>query len=159
MRDHTWTRTAGVVAALAALVLSFGCSADDPDVSLEVRIVQGIPADNLTEMSTTVWGGQRTYYVHHEVLLTEEDVIMADVVRRDNGAPAVKLTLTEEGQRKLLQVTQNNIGRKLGIIVNGRLQSVSPIEAPVDTGTVLVTGHMLEGGAERCSRALTRATA
>ena len=156
MRDHTTTRTVGVVLALVAGVLIIGCSEDDPDISLEIRIVQGIPADHLTRMTMTVWGGQRTYYVHDEVLLTEEDIITAIVVKQDNGAPAVRLTLSPEGQEKLLRVTRKNVGSKLGVIVDGRLQSVSQIDQPVDTGIVMVTGHMLEHGARRYSRALTR---
>ena len=159
MRDHTWARTAGVVAALIAGVLCIGCSADDPNVSLEIRIVQGTPADHLTKMTMVVWGGQWTYYARDEVLLTEEDVITAIVVTQDNGAPAMRLTLSKEGQEKLLRVTQNNVGSKLGVIINGRLQCASRIDAPVDTGIVMVTGHMLKHGAKRCSRALARGAA
>lgn len=159
MRDHSWARTAGVFVALIAGVLCVGCGADDPNVSLEIRIVQHTPAAHSTKMSMTVWGGERTYYARDEVLLTEEDVIAAMVVTQDNGAPAMKLTLSKEGQEKLLRVTQNNVGNKLGVIINGRLQCTSQIEAPIGTGMVMVTGHMLEYGAKRCSRALTRGAA
>lgn len=159
MRNHTWTRTAGVVAALIAGVLCIGCSTDDPNVALEIRIVQSAPANHLTEMPMTVWGGRRTYYAHDEVLLTEEDVITATVVTQDNCAPAIRLTLSREGQEKLLRVTRRNIGKKLGVIINGRLQCTVRIDAPVDTGIVMVTGHMLERGAKQCSRALTRGAA
>jgi preprotein translocase subunit SecD len=110
-------------------------------------------------MTMTVWNGQRTYYVHNEVLLTEEDVAGALVVKQDNGAPAMWLALSKEGQEKLLRVTQQNVGNRLGVIVNGRLQCASPIYAPFDKGVVMVTGHMLERAAKRCSRALTRGTA
>lgn len=159
MRDNTWTRTAGVVAALTAGVLCIGCSADDSNVSLEIRIVQASPADHLAEMNMIVWGGQRTYYVHDEVLLTEEDVIAATVVTQDNLAPAVKLTLSPEGQEKLRRVAQDNMGSKLGVIVDGRLQCTLQIGAPANTGIVMVTGHILSYGAKRCSRALTREAA
>ena len=156
MRDHTWTRAAGVVVALVMGAMSIGCSASDRHVSLEIRIVQGTPADDLTKMTMIVWGGQRTYYARDEVLLTEEDVVAASVVMQDNGAPAMRLTLNKEGQEKLLRITQKNVGSKLGVIIDGRLQCASTIDAPVNTGVVLVTGHMLEQGARRCSRALMR---
>jgi hypothetical protein len=156
MRHHTRTGAAGVVAALVAGALCFGCSADDPNVSLEMRIAQNTPADDLTKMTMRVWGGQRSYYVHDEVLLTEEDVEGALVVKQDDGAPAMWLALSEEGQEKLLRVTQQNVGKRLGIIINGQLQCASPIKAPLDKGVVMVTGLMLERAAKRCSRALTR---
>jgi preprotein translocase subunit SecD len=159
VRDNNRTRTAGVIAVLLVLALGTGCSTGDPDITLEVRIVQGTRADNLTRMSMTVWGGRWTYYAHDEVLLTEEDVVDAVVVKQHNGAPAMRLILSRTGQEKLHHATRNNVGNKLGVIINGRLQSVSSIEKPVDTGIVVVAGHMLEHGAERCSRALTRDTA
>lgn len=159
MERHTRTLTVGVVIALMAGALCVGCSADDPDLSLELRIVQYAPSDDLTKMSMVVWGGERTYYAHDEVLLTEKDVLDAEVVKQDNGAPAVRLVLTEEGREKLLRVTQRNVGSRLGVVIDGRLQCAPPIEAPVRTGMVTVTGHMLESDAKRCSRALTHTAA
>jgi preprotein translocase subunit SecD len=159
VRDHTRTRAAGVVVLLIGAALCVGCSADAPNVSLEMRIVQDIPADDMTKMTMKVWNGQRTYYAHNEILLTERDVMGAVVVEQDNGAPAMCLALTEEGQVKLSRVTQHNVGNRLGIIINGRLQCATPINAPIETGVVMVKGLMLERAAKRCSRALTQSTA
>jgi preprotein translocase subunit SecD len=159
VRDHTRARSAGVFAVMMAVALCVGCSTHDTNVSLEIRIVQDTPADDLTKMTMNVWGGQKTYYAHNEILVTEEEVLAATVVKQDNGAPAMCLALTREGQEKLSRVTQHNVGRRLGIIINGRLQCAAPIEEPVDTGVVMVTGLMLERAAKRCSRALTRGAA
>jgi preprotein translocase subunit SecD len=136
-----------------------GCSTNDPAVSLEIRIVQDTPADNLTKMTMSVWNGQRTYYVHNEVLLTEKDVTGANVVKKDNGAPTIWLALSKEGQEKLDRITRRNVGKRLGVVINGRLQCASPIYGPIDRGVVVVTGLMLERSAEKCSRALTRGAA
>lgn len=157
MRDHTRARAAGVVSALIAGALCVGCSADDPSVSLEMRIVQDTAAESLTEMAMIVWGGHETYYAHNQVLLTEEDVKAARVVRQ-NGAPAMELTLTGEGREKLRHVTRQNVGSRLGIIIDGRLQCASLIDAPIENGTVTVAGYMLERAAMRVSRALTQST-
>ena len=102
-----------------------------------------------------VWGGHKTYFAHHRVLLTERDVSTATVVTR-NGAPAIELVFAGDAREELLRLTRNNVGRTLGIIIDGELQSTSDIDAPIDNGTVVVTGHMLEYGAKRCSRALMR---
>lgn len=153
------TRAAGVVAALIASALCVGCGADDPNVSLEIRLVQYLPADDLTKMSMVVWGGQQTYYAQPEVLLTEADVIAATVITRDNGAPAVRLFLSGEGQEKLHRITRDNIGNRLGVIIDGQLQCTWRIDEPINSGVVTVKGHMLEAVAERYSRALTRTAA
>ena len=159
MRDHTRTRAAGFVAVLFAGALCAGCSAGDPEVHLQIRIVQEAPASDLSPAQMKVWGGQLTYYAHHEALLTEEDVASAMVVKQSNGAPAMKVILNRSGREKLLQVTRNNVGDRLGVFINGQLQSTSPIDGPDGTGIIMVTGHMLERAAQKCSRALTRGAA
>jgi preprotein translocase subunit SecD len=124
-------------------------------VAVEVRLVENNPADTLVEMNMKVWGGQETFFVHREVLLTEADVRKATVVNY-NGRPAIELTLDEIARRELQDLTRRNVGRTLGVVINGRLQSTSVIEGPVDDGVVLVTGHMLRHGAERFCRVLER---
>lgn len=155
MRDHTRTRAAGLAAALAAGVLLVACSADEQTVPLEVRIVQDTPAKSLTRMTMTVWGGDLTYYAHPEILLTEADLTVAKPIQVD-GAAAIELVLSDEARERLADATRSNVGSRLGIILNGKLQCASVIDAPIETGTVLVTGHMLEPTAKRYSRALTR---
>lgn len=159
MRDHTRTLVAVAVAAVVVGTLCISCSSDEPDVSLEMRIVQEAPDDALTAMTMKEWGEVSTFYAHDEVLLTEEDVTGAIVVKLKNGAPAMELIMVGEGREKLLEVTRRNVGKRLGIIINGQLQSTSLIEAPIRHGVVTVTGHMLEPAAKRCSRALTREAA
>lgn len=156
MMDNTLRRSTGVVAALVAGAICVGCSAGDRRVPLEMRIVEQAPTDSLTEMSMTVWGGQKTFYAHSAVLLTEEDVSAAMVIKTENGAPAIRLILLGDGREKLLEVTRQNVGRRLGIIVDGRLQCAPLIESPIDDGIILMTGHMLERAAMRCSENLTR---
>jgi len=155
MRRHTRAGATAVVVAFAVGALCAGCGGEDRSVSLEMRFVELTAADSLTEMTMKIWGGQRTYYAHGEILLTERDVAAAAVVKRD-GKPAIELVLMDEGRQKLLDLTRENVGRTLGVIVDGRLQCASVIQTPVGTGVVLVTGYMLEHGAQRFSRALNR---
>ncbi len=156
MRGHTRARTTGVATVLIVAALCAGCSADQPAMSMEVRLMQGTPADSLTEMEMTVWGGHLTYYAHSEVLLTDADLITAKPVTND-GLPAIRLVFTEEARDKLYRITAHNVGGRIGIILNGKLQCADRIDAPVDTGVLMVTGHMLESKAKRYSRALMRA--
>jgi preprotein translocase subunit SecD len=142
---------------LVAGVLFVGCSADDKSVSLELRIVEWTPSDDLTEMTMKVWGGQKTYYAHSEVLLTEADVTSAAVVEQ-NGAPSIELVFDGEAREKLARVTRHYVGHRLGIIIDGELQCAPHIEEPIESGVVIVTGHMLEPTARRFSRSLTRQT-
>lgn len=155
MSDHTRNRAVGVAAALFAGILFLACSADEQSIPMEVRLVQDTPAKSATRMTVLVWGGELTYYAHDEVLFTERDLTVARVVEHE-GAPAIELVLTDEAREKLASVTQRNLGLRLGIVLDGKLQCATLIDAPIETGTILVTGHMLENKARRYSRALTR---
>lgn len=154
MRDQTRTWVVGVVAACFACSAFIGCSRDQ-GVSMEVRIAQSAPADSLTRMDMTVWGGNLTYYVHNRVLLTQRDVSMARAITKD-GVPAMQVILTDAAQRKLAHATRHNVGARLGIIINGQLQCAPEIHGPIDTGILIVTGHMMSLDADQCSRELTR---
>jgi preprotein translocase subunit SecD len=154
MRWNTRYRAAGVMGALIVAALCVGCgSSGDRNVTLELRIVELAPADNLTGMTMTVWNGQKTYYAHKEIVLTEQDVKGAMAVV-NSGAPAVQLVFVGEAQEKLRRVTEQNVGRRLGIVINGKLQCAPRIDGPNETGLVMMTGHMLERDAELYSRVL-----
>lgn len=154
MNGHTRIRTAAFAVLFVAGALCAGCDRYS-SVALEVRLVESNPADTLIEMSKKVWGGEETFYVHREVLLTEADVRNAKVIRY-NGKPAIELTLDEIARRELQDLTRRNVGGTLGVVINGQLQSTSVIEAPIDDGVVLVTGHMLRHGAERFCKVIER---
>jgi preprotein translocase subunit SecD len=51
----------------------------------------------------------------------------------ENNQPAVNFTLTPDGARKFGTVTEQNIGRQLAIIVDGRVQSAPTIESRITT--------------------------
>jgi preprotein translocase subunit SecD len=50
-----------------------------------------------------------------------------------NGRPAVSFTLNAEGGRKFGQLTEQNIGRQLAIVLDGRVQSAPTLEGRITT--------------------------
>lgn len=158
MRDHTRIHATCIVAALVAGIVMSGCARGPQRVALEIRLMEDTPQDTLTEMTMHVWGGEKKYYAHNNVLMDEHDVTAAMVLKQDDGTPAMELIFTGDARRRLQQITGRNVGRRLGVIVDGQLQCAPRIDEPNNTGLVLVTGHMLERAAKRCSQALTRQT-
>ena len=156
MRDHTRKGAAGMSALLVAALVLAGCGSEQQNVTLEVRLVEEAPSPDLTAMTMRVWGDQRTYYAHDDVLMDETDVSAAMVITRDDGAPAMKLIFAGEGRKKLQRITQENVGKRMGIVIGGQLQCAPVIHEPNTSGIVIVTGHMLERAARKASQALTR---
>ena len=63
-------------------------------------------------------------------------------VAGDGDGPTVSLTLTREGAEILKKVTAENIGRRLAVVVDGRVYTAPVIQAVIPSGKVLINGAM-----------------
>ncbi len=138
---------------IALTFVDFGCTEKPAPASLEFRLAEAQPSPGLAEMVFTGWGQSDTFYVHTDVLISEEDVDEASVTTQ-NGFPAVALSFTEAGAVKFEQVTGANVGRHLAMIVDGRLLSAPLIRDTIHAGKAILTGEMSEEEAHRIAEAL-----
>ena len=137
---------------LVFLLGLLGCS-DNDQVILEFRIAEDEPAPGLLEM--TIFPTGESFYLHDEVLMNQADVDSAFAVMPD-GRPAVELLLTSEGAKKLEELTERNMGKRCGIVLNGQLLSVPRIMAPIHGGRAILTGDFTEEEALRIASGLSR---
>jgi len=78
--------------------------------------------------------GNTSYYVVRKVAaVTGRDLRNARPSLDENNQPAVSFTLNNEGGRKFGNVTGDNIGRQLAIILDGRVQSAPRIDGRITT--------------------------
>jgi preprotein translocase subunit SecD len=80
------------------------------------------------ETSATVY-----YLVRKVAAVTGRDLRNARPVPDQNNRPAVSFTLNTEGARKFGNVTAQNIGRPLAIVLDARVQSAPTIEGRITT--------------------------
>ena len=73
------------------------------------------------------------YLVRKVAAVTGRDVRNARSTLDENNQPAVSFTLSNEGGRKFGNVTSENIGRQLAIILDGRVQSAPSINGRITT--------------------------
>jgi len=118
---------------------------------LELKIVEGQPAasreallanghvpDGL-EIVPGVSGGRDAvgapsyYLVKRSAAVSGRDVRSARPSLDEHGRPAVSFTLNAEGARRFSNVTAENVGRTLAIILDGRVQSAPVIEMRIST--------------------------
>jgi preprotein translocase subunit SecD len=78
--------------------------------------------------ATTVY-----YLVRKVAAVTGRDLRNARSSLDENNQPAVSFTLSNEGGRKFGNVTGENIGRQLAIILDGRVQSAPSINGRITT--------------------------
>jgi SecD/SecF fusion protein len=73
------------------------------------------------------------------------DIVQNATWSRDNfGNPLVNFELTKDGAMKFADVTRNNIGQRLAIVLDGELQTAPNIQSAIETGNGQITGHYSE---------------
>jgi preprotein translocase subunit SecD len=136
--------------AFLIIILSLlGCAGPEEKsekVAVEFRLAEIEPDEGLTEM--TISGSEEKFYLHDEVLLTNADIAFALASSWENR-PVVELTLTQPGGDKFARITRDNIGRRIGILVDGKLINVPIIRAPIEQGKAIIDGNFSEEEANR----------
>ncbi len=73
--------------------------------------------------------------------LTGSAIKSAMVVRGNLGEPLINFTLNSEGARLFAEITRENVGRRLAIILDGELYSAPVIRNPIETGHGQIEGR------------------
>jgi SecD/SecF fusion protein len=120
-------------------LLEFKLVCDDKD-KLKEALQGNIPPDlELKTLEET----QEKVLLYKEPVLTGEAIKNA-FVRFDQssfGEPVVVLEFNPEGTKKFAQITQNNVGKQLAILLDGKLQSAPLIKEPIPSGEAVITGR------------------
>ncbi len=70
------------------------------------------------------------------------DIIENAFAMRGNlGLPEIEFRLNKEGAKRFGEVTKNNIGQRLAIVLDGELYSAPVIQSAIETGSGQITGH------------------
>jgi preprotein translocase subunit SecD len=141
-----------LLSASILLLMLLACS-ESEKVSLEFRIAEDKPGSDLTETVFEPTG--ETFYLHNEVLLNQYDVESAAVVTQQ-GRPAVELFLTTEGIKKFKELTAQNVGKRCGMVLNGKLLSAPIIKDTISGDRAIITGYLTEAEAESIAKGLSQ---
>ncbi|MDD4910051.1 MAG: protein translocase subunit SecD [Candidatus Omnitrophica bacterium] len=83
------------------------------------------------------------------LLLHKEAVIMGDALTTASaafdssrfGEPIVRIAFNPEGAKKFAQITKDNVGRQLAIVLDGNVQSAPRINEPIPSGEAVISGR------------------
>src|ERR1017187_461664 len=83
------------------------------------------------------------------------DIIENSMAVRGNlGEPQIDFRLNSEGAKRFGEVTKNNIGQRLAIILDGDLYSAPVIQSAIETGSGQITGHLTSEQAQELANVL-----
>jgi preprotein translocase subunit SecD len=97
-------------------------------VFFELRLAETEPVRGLTFQATVKPSG-KTIHLHYTVVVTNNDVLRADVAEI-NGRYNVGVVLRPEGTVKLAEATTRHSGRPLGIVLDGEVVAVLTVQNP-----------------------------
>jgi len=139
------------ILTIAVVLLGLlGCAKQAP-VTLQFRIAEEEPGPGLTEF---VSGPSGTHlFLHPEAFVSEADVDSAAVVRLE-GQTGIAVLLTSAGAQRLAEITEQNVGKRCGVVLNGKLVSSPRILDPIRGGRAVITADFTEAQAQRIAREL-----
>jgi len=145
-------RSLFLIAILNPVILS--CSTETSDEKLELadfvqfRLFDDTGETGAQAMITEDTGEQ--LFLGREVLLNLNDVAQVEVKSlRGGNSYHVYLVLTRTSKWKFSEITGNNVGRRLGIFVDGKLLRTPRINEQIDTGKIPVYLNVTASEAER----------
>ncbi len=116
--------------------LQFQLVADDPSTPGTIK-VPGISSDPVTGRRSNT-----TYTLEPTVLMTGE--VISDARHRPGQygePPYVTVTFDSAGSRRFDQLTGANVGRRLAIVLDGKVQSAPVIQERIAGGQARITGN------------------
>lgn len=124
-----------------------------PDsTAFQMRLVLDAPSSNSTQMSvvqkTESPAQKEVLYVQNAVLLDQTAVKSAKVMKDSFGHPQIAVAFSKSGQEKLAEVTRDNVGKRLAMVIDGQLYSAPVIRTEIPGGMANISGNFSESEAE-----------
>ena len=111
--------------------------------TLEVRLVTEAPSADSDAMMLTnkQQNGSPTQEVVHvkRTLLLSQAAVRAVWVWKRGEVVGIDITLTDAAKTQLAELTRQNVGKRLAIVIDGRLRSAPKIMDEIDNGSFTVT--------------------
>jgi preprotein translocase subunit SecD len=146
---------------LATALLVPGSIALAADSSpFELRAVADAATDETSEHSLAQRdGGAETVLLHSAVLLDRTALKGAALEHEPDGTPRILITLTGSGAARFGDITTKHLGKRLGIILDGRLHSAPVIRDTILGGSVALSGRFTEAEATELVKKLNQSVA
>jgi len=144
------------ILTLILILISFNCSnkwEHTGEIKLEFRIADTKSSTGLKKMS--MYNTEDIFYLDNNVLLTNADIKSAEFTRWQNR-PGILLHMTDSGRVKWSKITEENIGRHIGMILDGNLVCAPLVRAKIDAGLAIINGIFTEEEAKEIAAGLFR---
>jgi SecD/SecF fusion protein len=122
--------------------LEFRLVSDNPEDIKKALNKEEVPGYDVLYMEKER-GGREPLLVSKEASLAGDCIVNAqtDFSSRGFGEPYVSLTLNAKGAETFYAITQANVGKRLAIVLDGKVQSAPVIREPIPSGQAQISGN------------------
>ncbi|MCG8334904.1 MAG: protein translocase subunit SecD [Proteobacteria bacterium] len=128
-------RVIGTTAVLEFMLVANNASVDNPGND-NVVLMEEIRDPLTKEVVST-----RPYVLEKKVLLQGDRIRDSRVSFSQTGQASVSLSLDDKGKRIFADITRNNVGRLLAIVLDSKVQSAPRINEEIAGGEAVITGN------------------
>jgi hypothetical protein len=114
-------------------------------VRFEIRLAEDQPAPGL--IVAQVPQSDRFIYLHPEIVVNNDDIGEASVAQ-DGGQSSINVRFLPPGAQRLEQATKAHVGRRVAILIDGRVAMALVVRAPIGEWA-MITGPFSRAEAER----------
>src|SRR5690242_6413241 len=109
------------VLAICSCLLTVARAAPSSTPVFQIHLVDTTPTSTSEEMTLASKVQNVRVNVQKEILMDEKGVKSASVRTGEQGQTQIEIVFTDAGKKRFAEITRQNIGRQLAIIIDGRL--------------------------------------
>jgi preprotein translocase subunit SecD len=139
---------------ISCCLIALAAVAADSSVSevFQIRLVLDKPSSEAEQMTLVQkWHDfynkdkevvkKEVLFVQKTALLDQTDLKSAEVsTNSPSFAPRIRIVFTDNGAKRLSEVTRQNIGKRLAIVIEGQIYSAPKIQMEITSGTAEIAG-------------------
>jgi len=140
--------------SLLIVFILFSCSHDSrKDITVEALSLRFYIAEPAVNSQSVI--SENSTYVP---VLTEADIMHARAITDQFGMTSVMITFTKAGAVKLYEITKDNTGKKLIIVMNQTVLSDPVIKEKILNGRAMIYANFPPGEAKDLARKINNAS-
>ena len=142
----------------ACLLVATAFAADQPKPPvLQFRLVLDVPSSDSETLSVKDSTHKESIQVEKKVLLDETALKSAQAQKDSLGHPQISITLTDAGRKQFADITRQNVGKRLAIVVDGQFYSAPVIRTEIPGGKAQISGNFTEKEARELAKIINDA--
>ena len=150
-----------ILMVAAGFLLASAMAADRSAAPVfQLRLVLDTPSSETEQMTVVQENKDLPKVVHNvekKVVLDQTALKSASVQKDSLGQPQIEIVFTPEGQKRFAEVTRENVGKRLAIVIDGQLYSAPLIRDEIAGGKAVISGSFNEAEAQKLARRIAEA--